>query len=343
MCGRSSNNNSGRNKGATSSFGGYSFGHGLGSIADQRRAENRTAMNQGTNISNSPEFQSRGLDHTSSMGGPTKTPQAQTKPQGVLMTPTPVSKPRMTGVFGTMGIDDIKETEDAFEDTGFMGLGKKGSINVPDDYGWDFTANKAIGTEPSWSANRSLPGKARDMAAKAIGSPYDRDVTADRARDMLSRGKGTLSTWTEGLQEGNYQYDKAGNPAEDKLGRAYDMLSPITDVITGNPLGAVFSTASAIDTAMDHSKLEKAGVFGQPLAQHAPLTRGRTLLSRTMFGSGESGHAPSMKPSLKPALKTSAPSEKPKRRPRRGRETLMLTGPQGLTSPAELAIRRLFG
>lgn len=283
------------------------------------------------------------------MGAPTQQTTVGSKTGAV----APFSGARMTSVFGPTGIDATQETEEAFGG---------GTISTPEGYGWDFAKGQPTGGIPSWSPNRQ-EGAIRDAAAKAIGQPYDRTVTPSRATDMLSKGKGTLSTWTEGLKKGNYQYDEEGTPAVDKLGMTIDVASPFANLARGNILGAFYSGVKAIDTLRDHNALKQAGVFGTPTTTKtatntATSTAQRTVPSRPsatgfnpvagmMGGDDDNGRKLLVSRSTPAATTTVTESKRDtvatRPRPPRGRSSLLLSGTQGVGGRPRTLIHLLFG
>ncbi|WP_316897520.1 hypothetical protein [Pseudodesulfovibrio indicus] len=314
-------------------------------------------MSSGSNISNIAGRNTTGGQTATkqTMGAPTTAPTTSTvPPKEDQLTKHPVpTTPRLTGVFGPMGIGAIKETEEAFSSGGIL-EGKRGEISVPDNFSWSFKEGKPVGNAPTWSPNRG-EGALRDKVAEVVGNGYDRTVTSERAKDILARGKGALSTWTEGLAEGNYQYDEQGKPAPDKIGLAYDFVKPLFGLATSGPLSAIWGGANAIDTAMDHNRLQAAGIFGttQPRAQRrSPVGNPRaTDAVAAMLGNDDSGNhslASRMTASLtkgkaqKESKQASAQRTAKPITPRT-RGSLILTGPRGIQDQPDVMLRRLFG
>ena len=356
MCGGTSSSNSGGNTGKSDPSGwggtgwgsmGGMFGYSGKNPAQSLRDSNNAGM-ANPSIQKTAAAPAASTTQTkTSMGAPTQQTTVGSKTGAV----APFSGARMTNVFGPTGIDATQETEEAFGG---------GTISTPEGYGWDFAKGQPTGGTPSWSPNRQ-EGAIRDAAAKAIGQPYDRTVTPSRATDMLSRGKGTLSTWTEGLREGNYQYDKEGNPAVDKLGMAIDVASPFANLARGNILGALYSGVKAIDTLRDHNALKQAGVFGtastnketvsastaQRTVASRPSAKGFNTATGMMGGDDDSGRKLFVS-NTAPAATEAATEEKQttvttRSRAPRARSSLILTGSQGLSGRPNTLMARLFG
>ena len=283
---------------------------------------------------------------------PAKTTMGAPNPQQTVGSRTgtvaPFSKARMTSVFGPAGIGAIKETEEAFEG---------GTISTPEGYGWDFTKGRPKNGEPSWDPNRQ-EGAIRDAVAKAIGRPYDRTATPSRANSMLAKGPGILSTWAEGLKEGNYHYDDEGKPAVDTLGMVTDIAKPMGSLAYGNILGAIWGGAKAIDTLKDHNTLKNAGVFGAPQTKAPAVpTAQRTVAARpsaTGFNpvSGMMGEDDGRRLLFvskgATEVTTTLPEEKKSAvtkstRVPRGRSSLILTSSRGLEGTPRTLLRSLFG
>lgn len=96
----------------------------------------------------------------------------------------PAPTARMTSVFGPMGINNMKQTEDAFEG-GIFGGGA--TISTSPDFGWDFEKGKLTGTATA-TPNRGI-GAIRDNLVASFGTPYDREITPEGRGLSLLKGK----------------------------------------------------------------------------------------------------------------------------------------------------------
>lgn len=331
--------------------------------AGRARADNRAAMSGGSNISNGPggSFGNNAKNPAAmtkqALGAPAE--PASTKTTGVLMNRAPVSPARMTSIYGTTGIDPVEETEKAFTGSR-MNPFDGATIKTSKDIGWDFSPDTAPKDRLQGSVvakpNRGL-GAIRDGLFGLFGKTYDRDITPNRAKDMLSKGKGTLNTWTEGLGKGNYQYDEEGNPDTDGFGMAYEAASPIVNALMGNVSGTISGTRSALGTAMDHHKLQQAGVFGAPTKQqakgstaprHAPATKpGVKHSTMAMMGGSDENRDRTLmvRREVSPVtpLQNKNETATKRARPPRGKSSLILTGSQGLLDRPNVLMQRLLG
>jgi hypothetical protein len=353
-----SNSGRGKGNGAVGDFGGY------GNAAEQSRAGNRAAMGRGSNISNGPGSgwskgsgkQAMGAAATTDPAKAKAAEEAKAKAAAVAEAEKAKAEKKahqVSSVFGLTGIDAVKEMEKAFTSKNVFGV-KRGEISVPDSLSYDIEKKEFVGGVPSWSSNRGF-GAIRDGLAEMVGSPYDRTVTPDRAKEMVSKGKGALTNWTEGLQKGNYQYDEKGRPAVDKMGMFIDaVVNPVKSMALKSPVGLVSDIGSLFSTAKNYDDLKKAGVFGEKPA--SPSTVSTTGIKSAVRGSVSSNPVSGMlgsdtqqrrllgasraTPGAVPSTHASSSSHST---PKRTRQSLILTGPTGLDDSPNRVFRKLYG
>ncbi|NDV19226.1 hypothetical protein GO013_07310 [Pseudodesulfovibrio sp. JC047] len=378
MCGSSSTSKGkGKGKGAISSFGGYTFGHGVGSTADQRRAENKAAMSQGTNVSNSPGFNGK----SSSLGGPQagEVVVASVEKPGVLMKHAPVGPgmaPRQHTSITLAGMEDeiadgqvVNARDYVNADYASRNIMSREMYNEGVKLGKDITETERMmspfghfkrepGTNPLSRMNSSFVAD-RHIGQRAYDAMLDRKrvVPMRRAVDLYRSGvpKGATQNRAEiaaeNLSEGNFQYEN-GKLAPDRIGMGMDVLNGVRGLFSLNPIGFA-NVLTAYDTLADYHSFfgtsNKTPSASNPSNQQMTGLRG----GKGNVGLMKNGDLNEMTADLVWDAKTQttkyikrgmAPNQpKESRKPRRGKSLLNKTGADGVDYRAPVLMQKLWG
>ncbi|BCS87338.1 hypothetical protein [Pseudodesulfovibrio sediminis] len=361
MCGSSSGSKSGP---ATSSFGGYSFGKGLGSIASQRRAENRAAMSRGTNVTNSPGYKANTATGKQTMGGAVAAVAAPVaeKPSFVVNTNPQLSVPTAPiTAFREMQEDDGVVNAATYSKLGIQAI-EQGRLRADardmtraerdfSEYG-EFKQPK--GTQP-FDRTKSVFEPDRWIGGKAWDALTGIERTAPMSEMIRMHRAGVGKTAAKELSQGD---DKVvdGKIAQDPLGLAIDMAGGVFNMVTRSPLSALYSFGKAGSTLYDYNTMEKAGVFGTRKKDEERVTRSDTAIPRRAPGTSTEASTPTLGMlgnnssrqgvSVTPVVADDdapTPAVAPRKVTRSRYKSTLLTGGLGLQSEANTLFKKLYG
>ncbi|XXJ19859.1 hypothetical protein ACR42D_10010 [Desulfovibrio caledoniensis] len=370
MCGGGGigGNKSGGKNSASSDFGGYSFGHGKGSVASQGRDANRGAISAGSNISNYAGG-SGGKGGKGTMGAPEA--NVQNKPVTAPENKAPTVAPGMwagkispVASFAAMQEDiDKDKAVNAAQYTHAFNTGLKyGKVmetgrNMLEAQRVDphlGTFQQPKGSKSlSWNTlefhtNRGIKGSLLDAV-----TGKNRTYSMKEAEKDVEKGK--WSNRAKSLSTGNTEVDENGYAVKDKLGTALDIAAPVASLLsmalTGptalggvgflNDLDNLKTNTEITDSLYGKDKPSvnsrgQAAVAGRVDGNPVSGMLGSDTKQRSaLFGVGKAQPGKKARPA--PSARTAKPVA------RRTRQSLLLTGPMGLTDGPDRIFRKLYG